>query len=232
MSLSLSLSLLMGGYMLYSILQVARKQRATTGKVLEALRWHHLPLALGLLSLVLCCGYLLVTHAPLLNVSWLNLLHLKGTNILFSPATEANSAAAATSSDLLPKLLGGGFLLLLITALPVFAHGEEELFRRPWPFLTFGGRLLNSLLFGLMHMVVGVPLSAALALAVGGYGFGLYNGHCYRLQRAKQPAPASDDEDLKQELAAQEAATYSSAALHAVYNLLIVLFLGAVLLLA
>src|SRR5581483_1968633 len=61
------------------------------------------------------------------------------------------------------------FLLLLLFVLPSLAAAEERLFRQG----TRGWRqgLVRSLIFGLAHWPMGIPLGAALALSIGGLWF-------------------------------------------------------------
>ena len=90
-----------------------------------------------------------------MKTSWLNLFGLEGKN-MFAFGTEF-------------KFFGVLFFLLLLLALPKLAILEEEIFREgteSWP-----DGILRSIIFGLTHIVVGVPLGAGLALIIGGLVF-------------------------------------------------------------
>lgn len=100
----------------------------------------------------------LMELGPVMRFSWLNLLAKggeEGTNLMVAPAQ-------------LPWF-GIVFIGLLALNLPRLARREEEMFRRgtkDWQDASF-----RSLKFGLIHMVVGVPLGAALALWIAGMFF-------------------------------------------------------------
>ena len=100
----------------------------------------------------------LMELGPVMRFSWLNLLAKgaeEGTNLMVAPAQ-------------LPWF-GIVFIGLLALNIPRLARREEEMFRRGkkgWQDVAF-----RSLKVGLIHMVVGVPLGAALALWIAGMFF-------------------------------------------------------------
>jgi membrane protease YdiL (CAAX protease family) len=100
------------------------------------------------------------------------------------------------------------FWLLLTLALPYLAKGEEKVFRS----LVFGtkSRIITSIKFGLIHMVVGVPLFIALILAVVGYIFSIF--YVKTFNKAAKVDPYTAD----------EVAINVSTSVHAKYNFLIV----------
>jgi hypothetical protein len=108
----------------------------------------------------------------------------------------------------------GIFWLLLTLALPYLAKGEEETFRS----LIFGTkkRIITSIKFGLVHMIVGVPLFIALILAVVGYIFSIFYVRAFN--KAAKVDPYS----------ANKVAILASTSVHAKYNFLIIT-LGSVL---
>lgn len=73
------------------------------------------------------------------------------------------------------------FFTLLLAALPLLARAEERAFRRG----TRGrlDALRRSLVFGLAHCLVGVPVFVGLALSVGG----LYFSRQYTLGEREEP---------------------------------------------
>jgi hypothetical protein len=107
-----------------------------------------------------------------------------------------------------------GFWFLLTLALPYLAKGEEEAFRS----LVFGTkkRIITSIKFGLVHMIVGVPLFVALILAVAGYIFSIFYVRAFK--KAAKVDPYTAD----------EVAILASTSVHAKYNFLIIT-LGSVL---
>ena len=100
------------------------------------------------------------------------------------------------------------FWLLLTLALPYLAKGEEKVFRS----LVFSTkkRIITSIKFGLIHMVVGVPLFIALILAVVGYIFSIFYVKAF-YKAVKVDAKTAD-----------EVAINVSTSVHAKYNFLIV----------
>jgi hypothetical protein len=83
---------------------------------------------------------------------------------------------AAFNFNLLPALtrgLGPSYLVLLAFIIPQIAAYEESLFRRGTT--SWQDAVLRSLLFGVTHLLVGVPVSAAIAIA----GAGLWFSYCY-----------------------------------------------------
>lgn len=105
-------------------------------------------------------------------------------------------------------LVIAGFWLLLSLALPYLAKGEEETFRS----LVFDTkkRIITSIKFGLVHMIVGVPLYVALVLAVIGYIFSIF------YVRAFNKAAMSDP------YSADKVAVLASTSVHAKYNFLLI----------
>lgn len=102
---------------------------------------------------------LLALQNPILDFGWYSVIAAQagggGGNIITAPLSQ-------------PVLIAP-FALLLLFVLPRLAESEELIFRRG----TRGWRqgIARSLLFGLVHMLVGVPLAAALALSIGGLWF-------------------------------------------------------------
>ncbi len=126
-----------------------------------------------------------------------------------------NGSAGAPSGNILAAPFKSGsviiiciFWLLLTLALPYLAKGEEKVFRS----LVFGtkSRIITSIKFGLIHMVVGVPLFIALILAVVGYIFSLF--YVKTFNKAAKVDPYTAD----------EVAINVSTSVHAKYNFLIV----------
>ncbi|MBL8059460.1 MAG: hypothetical protein JNK63_01950 [Chthonomonas sp.] len=117
-------------------------------------------LALATLEVTVVCLaiFTIMQFGPTpMRFSWLSLLAKgqEGANLMVAPAQ-------------IPWF-GIIFVGLLALNLPRLARREEEMFRRgtkDWQDATF-----RSLKFGLIHMVVGVPLGAALALWIAGMFF-------------------------------------------------------------
>jgi len=103
-----------------------------------------------------------------MRFSWLQLL--------FSDSGEGGSALSRPLVNMqdaeVPFALKLGLILvytMLLTVMPYIVWSEERIFRAmrftPW------ARLQGALLFGLSHMIIGVPFIIALVLAIPGYIF-------------------------------------------------------------
>jgi hypothetical protein len=171
-----------------------------------AIRLHHL--AVGLVALALPIGvYVLTAGIPVLNWSILGLFGQEGGNV----------AAAGLQVGWLFAL---PYLLLLLASLPTLALVEEYWFRRG----TRGWRdgLVRSLLFGLAHTLVGVPLGVAV-FGLGAVGL-LFTAFYLRAARgALRPAAAFTLTRFPAASPAQAAGMQASALQHLAYNALAVL---------
>lgn len=140
------------------------KNRRLVRHIWTGTRPTHLMLALGILAAVIGVLIALVTYVPVLNIGLANLFGGTGGNIVGAPF----ELLAETS----PLLMAAGAMVYgttLVAILPRLAYEEEVLFRATSIDLTHSEQITKALVFGLVHMLVLVPLSAALAIAVGGY---------------------------------------------------------------
>ena len=103
----------------------------------------------------------LVTAAGLYQLPWLRWGWW--TLISGTPGNAMVSAATGSLWVFVP------FLVLLAVAMPQLVVAEEELFRRGTR--NWGHALPRCLVFGLIHLVPGVPIAAALALSIAGLWF-------------------------------------------------------------
>ena len=133
--------------------------------------------------------------------SWISMLGDGGSN---TPSGNIMVAPFKSGSVLIIT----GFWFLLTLALPYLAKGEEEGFRS----LVFGTkkRIITSIKFGLVHMIVGVPLFVALILAVAGYIFSIF--YVKAFNKAAKVDPYTAD----------KVAILASTSVHAKYNFLII----------
>jgi hypothetical protein len=133
--------------------------------------------------------------------SWISMLGDGGAN-----APSGNIMAAPFKSG--SVLIIGGFWLLLSLALPYLAKSEEETFRS----LVFGTkkRIIASIKFGLVHMIVGVPLIVALVLALVGYIFSIF--YVKSFNKAVMIDPYTAD----------KVAILASTSVHTKYNFLVI----------
>jgi hypothetical protein len=113
-----------------------------------------------------------------------------------------------------------GFWFLLILGIPFWARVEERLFRKGAN--TWKQICIRSILFGLVHLLVGIPLLAGLVLIVPGFLFACR----YKYVRDRHLRWSNNP------VQAEEAGVIASTADHAAYNaILVTLLVGTLLLL-
>jgi hypothetical protein len=112
------------------------------------------------ISFLVGCYFLSPHAGKFLNMSWLDLLATKGEKV-----QHANQMLVGAQIP----VFGLVFVLLLFVNLPRLAAAEEEAYRdgtKDW-----FHAVPKSILFGLMHLVVGLPVWAGLALSIPGMWF-------------------------------------------------------------
>jgi hypothetical protein len=167
-------------WILWTLARVARvawRQRALTVAVWRAIRFRHVVGAFGLLLVVGTVATALVAWVPGASFGLGHLVGLTG-NAVFAPLEEglARAGPAPVAGPDWPLLAGAtlflGFLALL---LPWLAFVEEEVFRAGLEDAGAGRVAAASLVFGLAHLVMLVPIGAALAIGVAGAAYaGVY----------------------------------------------------------
>lgn len=157
----------------------AWRNRWLAVRVWRSVRPRHVAGSLGLLAAVLGTFLLLVTVLPVTAWGPGTLLGLTG-NAVFAPIegalqdVPAVTGAAAPAAFPWPQAAAVlGFLALLVVLFPFLAYGEERAFRSGLERAGPGRQLWSALRFGLIHLVMLIPLAAALAIAVAGLGYGL-----------------------------------------------------------
>jgi hypothetical protein len=141
---------------------VASRARERTREIAAGLRPRHFlraPLVL-VMVLLLAAGLLQV---PGLSFGWWTAIGGNGNVILGS-----TSATNGTSLVWLVPLL---FIALLVPALALLAEREELAFRAGAEHWSWGQRFTMGLRFGLIHLIMGIPVAVALALSMGGWYF-------------------------------------------------------------
>src|SRR3989344_3173341 len=104
--------------------------------------------------------------APFLKWSWFSLFSKENSE------TGESTPHEGTNINLIPlnvKYFGLAFLVLFAVNLPRYAYMEEGWFREGT--ISWEHGLLMSVLFGLAHCLVGVPIGAGLAISVAGLWF-------------------------------------------------------------
>ncbi len=154
-------------------------------------------MVIGVMTSVVTLAY--IGLPKFMTWSWISML---GDGSADAPSGNIIAAPFKSGSVLIIT----GFWFLLSLALPYLAKGEEQTFRS----FVFGtkSRIVTSIKFGLVHMVVGVPLFVALVLAVVGYIFSIFYVNAF-YKAIKDNAENAD-----------EVAVNVSTSVHAKYNFL------------
>lgn len=167
--------------LLARVARVSWHHRALTVAVWRAVRWRHLVGAALLLALVGGTATLLIATVP---GAALGLGDLFGTeaNAVFAPLEEglARAAPAPTGPDWALLLGASAFLLPLALLLPWLAYVEEELFRAGLEDASWRRVAVASLVFGLVHLVMLVPIGAGIAIGIAGFAYTLAYRHGHR----------------------------------------------------
>jgi hypothetical protein len=100
---------------------------------------------------------------PPLRFGWWSLIGGEGSAVFGSSDT--------TSQSWWGRLIPLAFIVMIAFALPMLAESEERVFRLGAEQWSPARRVLRCLQFGLIHLVVGIPIAVALALSVGGAYF-------------------------------------------------------------
>lgn len=122
---------------------------------------HLLPVPLVLTAVVGAAWVLL--GVPGLDLGWWSAIGGVG-----NPVTGGTAITTGTPLEIILPLV---FLVLLVPGLPLFAEGEERVFRLGAEEWSTARRLGKGLAFGLVHAVMGIPLGVALALSLSGWWF-------------------------------------------------------------
>ncbi len=182
--------------------------------------------AFAIVLITIVCGIILYIHAPeFMKWGWGSLIFGDSSNIALQPIDTASQAA-----EKINQIQGTGLdfkwlfispvWLLFILALPFWAEAEEKIFRKgvhSWKGIT-----IRSLIFGLVHLTMGIPIIWALNLAIPGFLFACRYKYVYHRHLKKN----------HNEQKAQEAGVAASTADHAIYNAILITFSVAVILFA
>jgi hypothetical protein len=157
-------------WLLARVARVAWRQRALTFAIWRAVRPRHVAGALALLVLVGGVATALLTLVPATGLGLGHLVGLTG-NAIFAPLEAGMARTGPPTASGPDWVLAAGttvFLGLLAALLPWLAFVEEEVFRAGLEGASVGRVATASLTFGLAHLLMLVPLAAALAIGVAG----------------------------------------------------------------
>ena len=138
--------------------------RKTLG-VVQGLRSRHFLRAVPIVALIVSTAWALI-QLPVLSFGWWSMI-----------GGEGNPVVGVTEKDygIVSVVVPLFFIGLLIVGMPLLVAREEWVFRRGAEARGTAVNLGRSLVFGLAHAVIGIPIGAALALSIGG----LYLTWCY-----------------------------------------------------
>jgi len=167
-----------GTNLAFSARRAVRGRSHTVG-LLQGVRLRHVWPAPFVLAAVLG-AFGLAWLVPPLRFGWWSLLGGEG-NVVFGSTDQ-------TSGTAWEVVIPVAFVLLLLPALPLLVEAEERRFRLGAEGWSNGRRALRGLQFGLLHLVVGIPVAAALAITVAGWWFTCVYLRAYR--RTGSPSEA------------------------------------------
>jgi hypothetical protein len=150
------------------LFEAARSSVEAHGKtlaVIRGLRWRHFARAVPIVVLIVPTAWVLM-QLPVLSFGWWTVI-----------GGEGNPVVGVTEKDygIVSAVVPLFFIGLLIVGLPLLVAREEWVFRRGAERRGAMANVGRSVLFGLAHAVIGIPIGAALALSIGG----LYLTSCY-----------------------------------------------------
>jgi hypothetical protein len=182
------------GVRLFEAARTSVGARRRTWGVVRGLRGRHFLRAIPIVAVIVSTAWVLI-QLPVLSFGWWSLLGGEG-----NPVVGVTDRDYGVVSAVLPLC----FIGLLIVGMPLLVAREEWVFRRGAEQRGTVDNLARSVVFGLAHAVIGIPIGAALALSIGG----VYLTWCY-LQGW-------------QETRSQPGALLESTRAHLAYNLTII----------
>jgi hypothetical protein len=153
------------GARLFEATRASVEGRRKALAVVKGLRPHHFLQGLPVIMAVVATAFVLI-QLPILSFGWWTALGGQGNPVLGS---------TDRSFGVLDVAIPIAFGSLLVVSLPLLVAREEWVFRRGAEHRGMWANIGRSIVFGLAHAVIGIPLGAALALSIGG----LYLTRCY-----------------------------------------------------
>lgn len=230
--------------------RMAWSRRKLAVRIWRAIRPRHIIGSLGLVVIVLGVALALLVFVPFTGVGLGQVVGLQG-NAVFAPIDDAleaplDAAVQAQETGAPPPGVPWtdvaavtSFLAALVLMFPHLAHAEEAAFRSGWEKLNTRQQILSAFRFGMIHLIMLIPLAAALAVAVAGYVYGrIYVRAYHRAARPRLVIPsgalprlAEDDQGLTRlvmgppspeytvdQVAARRQAVFDAAVWHATFN--------------
>lgn len=187
-------------FLLVRSARAAWRHRRLAVAVWSRIRLRHVLGGLGLVLVVLSVALSLLQLVPVTRVGVGSLIGLSG-NAIFAPLEEAqlraNGGQPLVAPDGTPAeavfdpgalVIAGTtiFLVVLLLLFPYLAYVEEHVFREGLEDASVGRELWTALKFGLLHMIMLIPLAAALAIGVAGFVYGRVYRRTYERAAARR----------------------------------------------
>lgn len=219
--------------------RVAWRNRAVAVAVWRRVRWRHVIGSVGLLVVVVTTLVGLIALVPGADWGLGRLIGLSG-NAVFAPLETATSGAGAgtagsgdTAGATWPGVVVAVGVVLFLTALlamfPWLAYVEERVFREGLEDAGLPRELWAALKFGLIHLVMLIPIGAALAIGVAGFAYGRIYRRAFaraqaspRMEAGPFGVPVVVEPSVRQ---ARGEAVLASTVWHTTFNSLIVISL-------
>jgi hypothetical protein len=150
----------------FRLADAARQTVSARGHVrtlVTGLRPRHFLRAVPVLAGVLAVATPLIA-IPGLDFGWWTAIGGEGNPVV---GVGRKSATPGALETVIPII----FVTLLLVGLPLLVEGEEWVFRKGAQYRSRAANARRSILFGLVHALVGIPIGVALALSVGGFYF-------------------------------------------------------------
>jgi hypothetical protein len=151
------------GFRLADAARQTFSSRSYVWQLVAGLRPRHFLRAVPVLIAVMAVATPLLA-VPGLDFGWWTQLGGEGNPAI---GVAPKSATPGPLETIIPVL----FVTLLLIGLPLLVEGEEWVFRRGAQHRSRAANARRSVLFGLVHALIGVPVGVAMALSVGGFYF-------------------------------------------------------------
>lgn len=205
----------------------AWRNRGLAVAVWRRIRPSHVLGCIGLLVVVLGTAVGLLTFVPVTGYGLGSLIGLSG-NAVFAPLEELTVRAGVPGGSREPQwallAVTGGFLGLLLVLFPWLAYVEERVFREGLETAGPGREAWAALRFGLLHLVMLIPVAAALAVGVAGFFYGRVYRATYARVAADRMLAGSDGAAVAIDAPrrARDEAVLAATVWHTTFNSLIV----------
>jgi hypothetical protein len=151
------------GFRLADAARQTVSSRSHVRRLVAGLRPRHGLRAVPVLLAVLVAASALV-QVPGLDFGWWTSLGGTGNPVV---GVGPKGATPGPLETVIPVV----FVTLLLIGLPLLVEGEEWVFRRGAEHRSRAANARRSVLFGLVHALIGIPIGVALALSIGGFYF-------------------------------------------------------------